>query len=70
MPQPYEIINLRRRLKANGFSDISIKEFPKTDSGRLFVVKAVSPLTGKKEMKLVTLSEAEAILRKHKHTSM
>ena len=68
MPQPYEIINLRKRLKAYLYTEISIKECSgmQTNKGKLYHVCAVSPLTGKKEVVLVRPSEADNLLRKNK----
>lgn len=68
MAQPYTIINLRKRLKANGYTDICIKETSEVTSvgEKIYTVKAVCPFSCCQETRAVTVSEAETILRKHK----
>lgn len=62
MPQPYEIINLRKRLKANGYKSVEIRKI----DDKQFEITGLSPLSGVKEIVRVTPEQAEHILRKHK----
>lgn len=68
MAQPYKIINLRKRLKANGYKEIIIKQLPdhSPDGEDYYKIMATTPLSGYREIKILTPSEAETILRRHK----
>ena len=68
MAQPYTIINLRKRLKANGYTDVCIEETSEVSltGEKMYRIRAVCPLSCCQETRNVSVSEAEMILRKHK----
>lgn len=66
MAQPYKIINLRKRLRQNGYKEISIER----QDERLYKIVATSPLSHCREVRVVTEAEAETILRKHRPVHM
>ena len=68
MSQPYEIINLRKRMKQSGYKEISIEKQSEVSAigEEIYKITATTPLGSCQEVKILSVSEAKNILRKHK----